>query len=238
MPLFQPSYEPQKMDKERQAKRAWFFPSEVLSNGWALLFGLRLLNNKSQGNRPPMQPPSVDQWSAMTLFIYLYYPRYWNENGIFRILSRIHGMSLAHGREFFYKKKLIRAPREVKSNWRWPGSSFFQLICVVMLNVAWRTPWWLFELLSYLTTRRRRAVVMLCMDGKTSKIYEFYWVEISTLHDLASLDWVMYHPPLLNFQPRKMFQLSKFKDPHTEFQNHIQFSTTNGLIGLIIVVII
>ena len=50
MPLFQPSYEPQKMDKERQAKRAWFFPSEVLSNGWALLFGLTLLNNKSREN--------------------------------------------------------------------------------------------------------------------------------------------------------------------------------------------
>ena len=55
MPLFQPSYEPQKMDKERQAKRAWFFPSEVLSNGWALLFGLVLLNNKSRENSVPLR---------------------------------------------------------------------------------------------------------------------------------------------------------------------------------------
>ena len=41
------------MDKGRQAKRASFF--SMLSNGWALLFGLVLLNNKSRENSVPLR---------------------------------------------------------------------------------------------------------------------------------------------------------------------------------------
>ena len=43
------------MDKGRQAKRASFF--SMLSNGWALLFGLVLLNNKSRENVPLRSEP-------------------------------------------------------------------------------------------------------------------------------------------------------------------------------------
>ena len=120
-------------------------------------------------------------------------------------------MSLAHGREFFYKKKLIRGQKQLKMTW------VFLLPLDLRRHVECGVTNTLVTFWAFVVSLRSPSNVAhrVCMDGKTSKIYEFYWVEISTLHDLASLDWVMYHPPLLNFQPRKMFQLSKFKDPHT-----------------------
>ena len=62
------------MDKGRQAKRASFF--SMLSNGWALLFGLVLLNNKSQENVPPRSEHYVCRPQSSVMMMMTIIPTY------------------------------------------------------------------------------------------------------------------------------------------------------------------